>query len=212
LGAVLPEAEHHKLVEAGKRVYLLHLADRSPGEFTVGLRAFIKNGERNGYHRGYKCRIRHPWYRVPAVWQPDCFFFRQIYDFPRVVVNRAGATSTDTIHRMRCSVCPDRLAANLYTHLTAASAEIEGRSYGGGVLELEPTEAERLLVPRHPDGAMPIDEADKLVRSGRLADVLDYNDRVVLQHSLGLSRFECAMLRKVWSRMRDRRIGRRRRC
>ena len=39
------------------------------------------------------------------------------------------------------------LAASLYKYLTAASAEIDGRSYGGGVLELEPTEAERLLVP-----------------------------------------------------------------
>src|SRR5262249_15407427 len=153
-----------------------------------------------------------PWYHVPAVWQPDCFFFRQIYDFPRVVVNDADATSTDTIHRMRCRAPSACVAANLYTHLTAASAEIEGRSYGGGVLELEPTEAEHLLVPKYLDGAMPIEEADKLIRHGRLENVLDYNDRVVLRASLGLSQSECAMLKGIWSKMRDRRIARRRRC
>jgi len=31
--------------------------------------------------------------------------------------------------------------------LTALSAELEGRHYGGGVLELVPSEIERLLVP-----------------------------------------------------------------
>jgi hypothetical protein len=112
---------------------------------------------------------------------------------------------------MKCNGSAQRIAANLYTHLTAASAEIEGRSYGGGVLELEPTEAERLLVPRHLNGAMPIVEADKLVREGRLAEVLEYNDKVVLRDSMGLSAADCGMLKRIWSKMRDRRQTRRRR-
>ena len=112
---------------------------------------------------------------------------------------------------MRCRASVSRIAANLYTHLTAASAEIEGRSYGGGVLELEPTEAERLLVPNALDGAMPITEADKLIRQGRLADVLDENDHVILQGSLGLSSDDCAMLKRIWAKMRDRRRARKRR-
>ena len=72
------------------------------------------------------------------------------------------------------------------THLTAASAEIEGRSYGGGVLELEPTEAERLLMPRELANAMPLAEVNQLVRAGRLEDVLLENDKRVLMDSLGL--------------------------
>lgn len=211
-GAVLRRAEHRKLAESGKPVFLLHLAQHLLDRLTAGLRRLVEEGEKGGVHRGYKCSIRDPWYVVPSVWEPDCFFFRQIYDFPRVVVNRAGATSTDTIHRFRCEAPAARVAANLYTHLTAASAEIEGRSYGGGVLELEPTESERLLVPRVLNGAMSIIDADKLVREGRLADVLKHNDRVVLQGSLGLSKAECAKLHRVWSKMRDRRMSRRRRA
>ncbi|MFU8829726.1 MAG: N-6 DNA methylase [Phycisphaerales bacterium] len=210
-GTVHRLVEHRALGRDGKRVFLLHLVGHNEDDFTDGLRQFIRLGESSGHHLGYKCSIRNPWYRVPSVWQPDCFFFRQIYDFPRVVVNKAKATSTDTIHRMRCSGSASRVAANLYTHLTAASAEIEGRSYGGGVLELEPTEAERLLVPRHLNGAMPIIDADKLVRDGRLAEVLDYNDKVVLQSSLGLSRSDCEKLKRIWAKMRDRRQSRRKR-
>jgi adenine-specific DNA-methyltransferase len=143
------------------------------------------------------------------VWIPDCFFFRQIYDFPRVVVNNAQATSTDTIHRMRCKSDREAVVTNLYTHLAAASAEIEGRSYGGGVLELEPTEAERLLIPRHVKPGMPVAEIDRLVREGRMADVLRENDRLVLQ-AAGLSKADCRMLKEIWVRMRDRRRSRRR--
>ena len=86
---------------------------------------------------------------MPSVWEPHGFLFRQVYDFPRMVLNEAGATSTDTIHRVHCMAQPEQVVTNTYTYLTAASAEIEGRSYGGGVLELEPTEAERLLMPGH---------------------------------------------------------------
>ena len=107
------------------------------------------------------------WYIVPSVWIPDAFLFRQIYDFPRIVLNKAQATSTDTIHRVRCKVNAKKFITNTYTHLTCASAEIEGRSYGGGVLELEPTEAERLLVPNKLIKAVPLSESDKLVRNGR---------------------------------------------
>jgi len=210
-GAVFGRKEHQTLSREGKRVHLLHLAKHRQDQFPRGLRKFIRAGERSGYHHGYKCRIRNPWYSVPSVWVPDCFVFRQIYDFPRIVVNKARATSTDTIHRLRCSVSPGALAANSYTHLTAASAEIEGRSYGGGVLELEPTEAERILVPKELNGAIPIEDVDRLVRDGRLADVLDHNDREVLEKHLGLSRAECAVLKRVWAKMRDRRRARGRR-
>jgi adenine-specific DNA methylase len=209
-GAVLWERELIELGKNGGKVHLLHLSPHEGKGLPPNLRKLISEGEKRGYHEGYKCRIRNPWYNVPAVWQPDCFLFRQIYDFPRAVVNCAKATSTDTIHRVRCLENPERVASNLYTHLTAASAEVEGRSYGGGVLELEPTEAERLLVPRRMNGAMPIAEVDRLVRQGQLAEVLDSNDRLVLHGSLGLSRSECTLLKSIWTKMRNRRSARKR--
>ena len=123
-------------------------------------------------NRGYKCSVRTPWYAVPSVYVPDAFVFRQIYDFPRIVLNRAEATATDTIHRLRSyGSDPSAIVANSYSYLTAASAEIEGRSYGGGVLELEPTEAEKLLMPATLGDAMPIEESDGLIRAGRLEAV-----------------------------------------
>lgn len=210
-GARVEIDDWNAMSAAGDRVHLLHLKPRNGIEPTGTLAQYINFGEGKEVNKGYKCSIRKPWYEVPSVWIPDGFLFRQIYDFPRMVLNQAGATSTDTIHRLKCKIDkPERIIANTYTWLTAASAEIEGRSYGGGVLELEPTEAERLLMPAIINGAMPLDECDRLTRSGRLNDVLEENARIVLMDHMGLSKSDCHMLRDIWIKMRDRRMARRR--
>ena len=210
-GARLDVTDWRRLAKSDGRVHLLNLEPLNGSKLTAELDLYIKRGERMKVHQGYKCSIRTPWYAVPAVWTPDAFVFRQIYDFPRIVLNQASATATDTIHRMKCHACPEKTVANTYTYLTAASAEIEGRSYGGGVLELEPTEASKLLVPANLTDALPIAECDRLIRQDRLADVLTENERIVLRGSIGLSSRDCAQLRTIWEKMRDRRLSRRRR-
>ena len=210
-GARINVSDWQTLAKEDERVHLLDLEPLNGSELTPELDAYVQRGERMKIHQGYKCSIRTPWYAVPSVWTPDAFVFRQIYDFPRIVLNSAGATTTDTIHRMKCRTNPEQTVANSYTHLTAASAEIEGRSYGGGVLELEPTEATNLLMPTDLCDAMPVDECDELIRQDRLADVLHHNDREVLRAQIGLSTKECAQLKAVWEKMRDRRLSRRRR-
>lgn len=210
-GSRIEEAEWHALSDAGDRVHLLDVKATVMSKPTGPLARYIALGEALKVHEGYKCSIRNPWYAVPSIWCPQGFLFRQIYDFPRVVLNQANATSTDTIHRLTVATgSPERVIANTYTWLTAASAEIEGRSYGGGVLELEPTEAERLLMPSALNGALPLEECDRLVRSNRLDLVLEENARVVLMRHMGLSSTDCKMLRTIWQKMRDRRNARRR--
>jgi adenine-specific DNA methylase len=211
-GSRLGKADWKAMSSAGDRVHLLHLKPINEAKPSAALARYIRFGEGNEVHKGYKCSIRKPWYAVPSVWTPDGFLFRQIYDFPRVVLNKAGATSTDTIHRLTCKgEKPERVIANTYTWLTAASAEIEGRSYGGGVLELEPTEAERLMMPSVLNGALSLTECDRLTRAGRLDDVLEENARIVLMGHMGLSQADCNLLKNIWVKMRDRRMARRRR-
>jgi adenine-specific DNA-methyltransferase len=207
-GISINKVEWSRLAAGGERVYLLDLTGVLDGELSPRARAFIAAGEAKGFHLGYKCAIRKPWYAVPSIWVSDGFAFRQIYDFPRLVVNEARATATDTIHRLTCRDPAGLVSASL-TYLTGASAEIEGRSYGGGVLELEPTEAERLLLPAALEGALPVEEADGLIRKGKLQQVLDENSRLVLM-PMGLTAGDCAMLSEIWLKMRDRRNARRR--
>jgi len=208
-GAVVSIDDWAALARRDDRVHLVNIRQKDGKVLTGSAAEYVKYGESLRFHEGYKCRIRRPWFHVPAIWVPDGFLFRQIHDFPRFVLNRAGATCTDTIHRFTVRDCdPDALVASTYTYLTAASAEIEGRSYGGGVLELEPTEAERLLVPQGLDDAVPLSEADPCIRKGKLEALLTENNKRVLRQALGLSVKDCGLLRQIWEKLRDRRLAR----
>lgn len=211
-GALLSEVDWKELARAGQRVFLLQLGEVPPDHLPAQVRQYVRDGEAKDYHSGYKCSIRTPWYKVPSVWEPDAFLLRQIYDFPRLVVNDAGATCTDTIHRVRLTghLSIEELVRRSYTSLTAASAEIEGRSYGGGVLELEPREAERLLVPALDSSSLGLPEADGLIRTGDLEELIAVNDHRVLGQDVGLGKADIELLADAWRVMRDRRLARRR--
>ncbi|MCB5362670.1 N-6 DNA methylase [Pusillimonas sp. CC-YST705] len=210
-GAVFTSQDWQELSnKPAQRVHLLRLQPDTLVPSGSGLQAYLQGGEVAGIHRGHKCSIRKPWYAVPYVWAPDVFLFRQIYAFPAAVLNAANAAVTDTLHRLRVHTAkPEQLLPSFYTYLTAASAEIEGRSYGGGVLELGPTEAERLLMPASLQSGLPLSEIDAMIRKGKLDEILAENSQLILQAGLGLSTAECRMLRGIWERMRDRRMARR---
>jgi hypothetical protein len=147
---------------------------------------------------------------VPSVWTPDAFLLRQIHDGPRIIHNAAGVTCTDTIHRVRMTngVSAATLAAASMNSLTFAFSEVRGRSYGGGVLELEPTEAESLLFPRLARD-LPLDDIDLWARRKPIDDVMDEVDQLVLEPA-GISRSDSRMLRGIWRKLSERRSSRRR--
>lgn len=194
-------------VAAGHRGWLLN-APRDPAD--PALIAHIRAGEAAGAHRGYKCSIRTPWWRTPSLWAPDLFLLRQIHRAPRLTVNGVGAVSTDTVHRVRLSgedpIDPAALAAVFHNSVTFAFAEIMGRSYGGGVLELEPREAEQLPIPApaHADPDLAVD-VDLLLKAGEVDKALDLVDRRVLIDGLGLPAETVADCRRAWASLADRR-------
>jgi hypothetical protein len=142
---------------------------------------------------------------------PDAFMLRQISTHPRIVVNVAGATSTDTIHRVRVapSVDPYGLAVAAFNSVTFASAEIVGRSYGGGVLELEPSEAEHLVTPHPRDVPAGLHaRVDRELRAGRIEEAVKIVDQELLVDVVGLPPALVKQCHEAWVTLRDRRAAR----
>lgn len=207
-GLRLSAAAWEQLKSGDSKCLLLMLPDVDLDQLDFDSAAYVVGGQKLGFHEGYKCRIRMPrWWVVPSSWAPDAFLLRQIYDAPRVVLNEAGATCTDTIHRVRVKPGVDarRLAAASVNSMTCAFAEIRGRSYGGGVLELEPTEAESLPFPRL--GEMDLEALDDFARERGVAALMAEVDRMTLKAG-GLTLKEISTLREIWRKLSFRRLER----
>lgn len=175
--------------------------------------AYVRLGEKKGYDRNFKCRIRKPWYAVPTSWVPDAFFYRQVGAYPRLVINSKAAQTTDTLHKVRFSEGVDgkSVAVAFNNSLTFVVSELMGRSYGGGVLTFEPSEARSLPIPFEPSLEFDFEKADSLARTGEVEQLLDYVDSVLLIDALGLDKSDARLLRESWHILRDRRLNRKKR-
>lgn len=132
---------------------------------------------------------------------------KRSHDIPRLIVNRLNAYTTDTAYRIKMlkpEINPDLLAYSFINSLTALSAELEGRHYGGGVLELVPSEIEKLLIPISNKITPFVDELDAQIRTLKTEDILGLQDKNVLAN-VGLSTDEIITLQNAWCRLKNRR-------
>lgn len=176
-------------------------------------RQYIFLGEKNNLHTGYKCRTRKRWYIVPSLGVPQAFMLRQVHSYPKLVLNKAKATCTDTIHRVNFvnGVSGEEAVLAFLNSLTFAFAEVTGRSYGGGVLTFEPSEAEKLPIPLGAAKLLNFKQIDKLLRENNINAVLDITDEVLLHQGMRLSRNKIRMIRGIWEKLSKRRANRKHR-
>ena len=152
--------------------YLLEV--RNETDLPAGLRRYLERGAEAGVTEGYKCRTRSPWFKVPHVYEPDAFLSYMSGYTPRLVSNEAKVVAPNSLHILRLhphsALSRNCLTAVWQSSLSKLSAEIEGHPLGGGMLKLEPTEAERVLVARPASHEQPLDglalELDAMVRAG----------------------------------------------
>lgn len=155
---------------AGAKAFLLDFSAQRPDpSINDRVAMYLAAGVLDDLPGRYKCRIRQPWYRVPFIRAGKLMMSKRSHRYPRVILNEAGVVTTDTIYRGTMTGFFEGreadLAAGFHNSLTLLSAEIEGRSFGGGVLELVPSEVGRLVVPM-PDGfGTEIDRLDDIARS-----------------------------------------------
>ena len=174
--------DFRQVVANNRPAYLLNLHLPRP-MLAPAERDYVEMGERQKVSQRYKCRVREPWYAVPSVWEPDAILLRMAGDMPRLVHLAKKCVATDTIHRVtwRQPARGRRHAVSFMNTWTLLASELTGRSYGGGVLELMPGEANQLPLPEPSeelDGVF--DTADERVRARDLFAAVAAIDAIVL--------------------------------
>jgi adenine-specific DNA-methyltransferase len=169
-------------------------------------KAYIEMGEEQNLNKRYKCRVRSPWYTVPSVYATEIGMLKRSHNTPRLILNKIGAYTTDTAYRIRSdSVSAEKLVGCFINPLTSLSAELEGRHYGGGVLELVPSEIERLLVPLPESLAPDLRKLDQAVRGDTSTHQVLADQGKVILGALGLSSKKQDCILEGWRKLRDRR-------
>lgn len=178
-----------------------------------GMRKYLRKGVKNGLPRRVKCAVRKPWYQIKANRKPDAFLTYMSGTGPRLSLNEAHIDCTNAIHSVTWneSVSEGDAKAIVLGYLstvTQFSAEIVGRSYGGGVLKLEPSEACRLVIPQIPKALAVrlFREVQHLCMQGRYSRATELVDEVLVGRLF--TRDDLIQLRLGLNLLRARRLGR----
>ncbi|WP_018441919.1 N-6 DNA methylase [Trinickia symbiotica] len=205
-----------KLGREGQSTYLFYPSVPPSREAA----AYIEDGHRTGVDTAYKCRVRKTWYQVPLVPAADLLLTCMNADTPRLTENEAGALHLNSVHGVYLGDEHRKLGRELLplaslNSVTLLHAEMVGRAYGGGILKIEPKEADVWAMP---SPALILTRVDALraikqrvadlLSDGRLLDAVEIVDHVVLEGCDGLSANAIERIRQARAELAHRRTAR----
>ena len=130
---------------------------------------------------------------------------KRCHTAPRLIHNQVEAYTTDTAYRVTSTfTSAENLVCSFLNPLTAITAELEGRFYGGGVLELVPSEINKLYIPIVEGLDHKTHEINELIKEGNIEEVMRQQGEIILT-KLGFTEKDNENLLNIWKKLRDRR-------
>ncbi|EJD8842092.1 N-6 DNA methylase [Salmonella enterica] len=135
---------HTKLIADNKKGLLLHVSPDDLYEKHSPLRKYLSQVDRKERTQNRTFKKRKKWFQPDDDIYPDAFFSYMVHEFPRMILNKGKVNCTNSIHRIFFKdIASNKLkkacCISLLSTFSQLSAELEGRSYGSGVLKIEPT-------------------------------------------------------------------------
>lgn len=145
---VFNEADYLELENSNLPSRLIQLNDND--EISEGLNEYLTLGIEQEIPERYKCRKRNNWYVIPNISTiPEAMFFKRSHLYPKLLKNDSNAFVTDSAYKVQIKddYNLNSFIFSFYNSLTLLFSETNGRYYGGGVLELTPSEFKGLPLP-----------------------------------------------------------------
>ncbi len=178
--AFMSDESYQKILDAQKPCFFLDFSNYEKGQNELADQ-YLELGEGRNIHSRYKCLKRKNWFKVPIVEPGEAIIFKRCHLYPKLLINKNFYT-TDSAYNIspRKGVCVKSFIQSFYNPLTLCFAELQGRHYEGGVLEMTPNEFRMLPLPYLEFSKS--DYTDFLVRFSRKKSVFDsISDRSVRQ-------------------------------
>lgn len=199
-----------ELQQSGKQVNFIMFPDIDISELDSDAKKYIDYGLSLNIDKRYKCKLRNNWYHVPNVWISEGLFTKRSHLYPRLLLNSARVHATDSFYRicMKEGYSMKNLLFSFYNSLTLILAELEGRYYGGGVLELTPKEFKKLAIPYCGDVSdSDFEKLESMFNESRpLSEILEYTDAIILGDNLSISKSDISRLKKIRESLVSRRL------
>ncbi len=208
-GSVVFSDEDIQELEKNKRpTKLLQLNNND--KISKKLREYLDIGELEKIPIRYKCRIRNNWYVIPNIAEkPEAFFFKRSHLYPKLLKNNSNAFVTDSAYKveMRNGYDINSFIYSFYNTLTLLLSELDGRYYGGGVLELIPSEFKKLPIPYTEISNIQFDNfTTSFENKSNIEQILIQNDFNILNPTLGINNEDLIKLTEIRNKLRKKRL------
>ncbi|MCF8378123.1 MAG: SAM-dependent methyltransferase [Bacteroidales bacterium] len=207
------EMDFERIKLSNERVNFISFPNVSKNKLGKIANSYIDSGEileKEGgpeYQSRYKMKKRTNWYSVPNIWKSEGLFIKRSHLYPKIFVNNSNALATDSFYRIIVNDEFDikKLIFSFYNSLTLLLAELEGRFYGGGVLELTPNEFKNLRIPYNENiSEKMFYTLEGMFRSKiSIENILNYTDPILLSN---LSNEKILNFRSIRNRLLNRRL------
>ena len=145
---VLEQSFRARRITEGGRAFLLFCHQTKEELGGKNVLRYIEHGESLGVHERFNCRARSPWYGVEPVPPPDYFATYMARERGRFVRNAVGARCMTSVLNVwaKPGVSVEALQPILEDPVNAKLLREFGRTYGGGLSKIEPSDLLRLPV------------------------------------------------------------------
>ncbi|WP_240785654.1 Eco57I restriction-modification methylase domain-containing protein [Rahnella sp. CJA17(1/100)] len=201
---------HKKNTSQNKKTLLLNVEESALKQRGSFLRKYLSNVTKDERIKNRTFKKRPFWYLPDDGLYPDAFLSYMVHECPKMVLNQGEINCTNSIHRIffkekfsykeKIAYC-----ISLLSTFSQLSAEIEGRSYGSGVLKIEPTAGKniKILIDKIVinDLYQLSKKIDNLLINNNLHEAADLVDQVLINRKL-LNNEELSSLKNGLAKLR----------